>query len=88
MNPDIIPAHRHSIRHRDEVLRSSVCGCFYCCQTFAPATINEWTDICEGLGQTALCPHCCVDSIIGSESGYDLTSEFLEAMHDHWFGDA
>ena len=88
MTPDVVRAHRHSIRHRDEILASTVCGCFHCCGTFPPSEIAEWTDAWEGVGQTALCPQCGVDSVIGFESGYPVTRAFLKQMHDHWFGAA
>lgn len=83
--PDVIRAHRHSSRHRAEVLASAQCGCFYCRAIFKPAEINEWVDEWEGIGQTALCPKCGIDSVIRSESGYPLTAEFLTAMNKHWF---
>jgi hypothetical protein len=83
--PDIIRAHRHSIRHCDEVVASSLCGCFYCCTVFTPSEIDTWTDEWEGFGQTALCPRCGIDSVIGSESGYPITSEFMAAMKAQWF---
>src|SRR5262245_25695988 len=83
--PDVIQAHKHSIRHRDEVLASSLCGCFYCCRVFPPWEITHWTDDAEGVGQTALCPKCGIDSVIGSESGFPLTREFLAAMNTQWF---
>ena len=81
MPPEILDAHKHSSKHRDEVLRSERCGCFYCLQIYAPSEIVEWIDD----GQTALCPHCPVDSVIGSASGYPITKEFLEQMHRYWF---
>src|SRR5262245_23620423 len=85
VTPDIIRAHRHGIRHRDEVLSSDVCGCFYCCAQFPPSEIKDWTDAYEGVGQTALCPICRIDSVIGSASGYPITTAFLRSMHEHWF---
>jgi hypothetical protein len=59
---------------------------------FTPLQIEDWVDewdkngveINEG-GQTALCPKCGIDSVIGSKSGYPITSAFLEKMHAHWF---
>ncbi len=83
--PDHIRAHRHSSRHRKEVLASKQCGCFYCLAIFPPSEFDEWIDEWEGEGQTALCPRCGIDSVIGSESGYPITPEFLKAMKDHWF---
>ncbi len=85
MEPDYVRAHRHSIKHREEILASDLCGCFYCLEVFPPSTIGTWVDMSNDAGQTALCPHCSVDSVIGSKSGYSLTDEFLRRMHTHWF---
>jgi len=75
-------AHKHSIRHRQELEQSAVCGCFYCIETSAPSQIKDWCDE----EKTALCPRCGIDSIIGSASGYPVTEKpFLEAMHERWF---
>ena len=78
-------AHAHSIRHRAEVLASSACGCFYCCATFSPNTITGWADSETGEGQTALCPRCGVDSVLGDRSGFELSPEFLAKMKRYWF---
>jgi hypothetical protein len=83
--PDNIHAHRHSSRHRKEVLASEQCGCFYCLAIFPPSELEAWVDEWESEGQTALCPRCGIDSVIGSESGYPITREFLQAMKNHWF---
>lgn len=85
--PDYIVAHKHSIFHRDEITTSERCGCFYCLTIFVPKMIEEWTDTDDSRGDTALCPHCGIDSIIGSQSGYTITVEFLKRMHDHWFSE-
>ena len=78
-------AHKHSSHHREEVLGSEMCGCFYCLAIFGPDEIDVWVDSVNGVGQTALCPRCSVDSIIGSASGFPITQEFLEQMHRRWF---
>jgi len=83
---DLETAHKHSIYHRDEVLRSDMCGCFYCGENFTPAEIEDWVDERDGVGTTAICPRCGIDSVLGSASGFPLTPEFLQQMHDHWFG--
>ncbi len=74
-------AHQHSFRSRDEILASDLCGCFYCEKTFAPNEIADWTDE----GQTAQCPKCGIDSVIGSKAAYPLTKEFLHEMCEFWF---
>lgn len=79
--PHIRNAHKHSSNHRDAILESSICGCFYCCRTYPPTTIQKWTDA----GQTALCPNCGIDSVIPDVAGFPLTPEFLAQMKAHWF---
>lgn len=81
MNDDHVLAHKRSIQHRNELEKSEVCGCFYCLAVFPSTDIAEWIDD----SQTALCPRCEVDSVIGSASGYPITREFLLRMHDYWF---
>ena len=80
---DHIAAHIHSIRHREEIERSDVCGCFYCTEVYPPVEIEDWID--DDPGETALCPRCGIDSVIGSTSGYPITKAFLKRMYDHWF---
>ena len=79
--PNVSAAHDHSRRHRTEILASNLCGCFYCRGTFSPAAIEDWTDD----DQTAICPKCGIDSVIGSKAGFPLTKEFLDEMHGYWF---
>lgn len=83
--PKIVEAHRHSSSHRAEILRSEQCGCFYCLAVFPPASIVEWTDTVSGVGQTALCPTCGIDSVIGAAAGFPLTQDFLTRMNQLWF---
>jgi hypothetical protein len=79
-------AHRHSSRHRAEILTSEKCGCFCCGKIFPPSAIQEWVDDDhKGLGQTALCPTCGVDAVLGDRSGFPITAKFLRAMKTAWF---
>ncbi|MEM8930765.1 MAG: cytoplasmic protein [Acidobacteriota bacterium] len=82
MPNDILDAHRHSMHHRDALRDSEVCGCFCCLDTFDYRNIEHWADG----GDTALCPSCGVDSVLGSASGFPAGDRlFLEAMKRHWF---
>jgi hypothetical protein len=81
MPANVSAAHDHSFRHRVEILASEICGWFHCRGTFTPAEIGEWTDD----DQTALCPKCGIDSVIGSAAGFPLTQGFLDEMHEYWF---
>jgi hypothetical protein len=90
---DIVRAHQHSSEHRQELLASGICGCFYCLKIFAPGEVTEWVDWPPGtpedqelgMGTTALCPYCGIDSVIGDRSGFPVTKQFLQQMHQHWF---
>jgi hypothetical protein len=80
-------AHKHSNFHKKEILKSDICGCFYCKKTFLPTEIRGWCDESNLKGSTALCPKCGIDSVLGSKSGYPVGDvEFLKEMNDHWFG--
>lgn len=81
---DVVRAHGASSKHKDEILRSTACGCFYCLASFAPTAIRKWIDEQDGRF-TAECPRCGIDSVIGSSSGFPITREFLAAMREHWF---
>jgi len=82
---DVQVAHTHASNHRAEVLASALCGCFYCCSTFPPQDIAKWTDELDGQGQTALCPRCGIDSVLGDRGGFELSSTFLQRMKSFWF---
>lgn len=92
-DPLLHAAHAKSSNHRADLEASLICGCFYCRNTFEPSEIAEWVDwsadegtVGEARGQTALCPRCGVDSVLGSHSGFPITPEFLASMHRYWFG--
>jgi hypothetical protein len=86
IDADLKAAHRHSASHRTEVLSSPSCGCFHCLAVFAPSEIRDWVDAgADGVGKTALCPRCGIDSVIGSNAGMALDERFLSQMHEFWF---
>lgn len=83
-------AHSHSLHNKDEVDRSTLCGCFYCEKTFRPDEVKGTTDKKGRKGfvpphQTVLCPFCGIDAVLGSESGHPLTQDFLGEMRRYWF---
>ena len=80
-NYDLIRAHDFSSHHRRDLEKDRVCGCFYCLEIFNPEEITEWVD----RNETALCPFCGIDSVIGESSGFPITKEFLEEMRRKWF---
>lgn len=75
-------AHAHSAHHRAEIEASDRCGCFFCGAVFPASEILDWVDG----GQTALCPRCGIDSVLGDASDLPVTeAAFLTAMNRHWF---
>lgn len=79
MTNPFLEAHGHSDHHREEILASTVCGCFQCLATFPPSEIGSF-------GETAWCPNCGVDSVIGDKSGFPVTDQkWLEEMKRIWF---
>lgn len=82
MKEDIIHAHEFSANHKDQILKDTYCGCFYCLKIFKPSEIKEWI---KDKTYTAICPYCGIDAIIGESSGYSITGEFLSKMKSYWF---
>lgn len=76
-----IAAHKHASAHRAEIEASPRCACFFCFRSFASVDIKSWID----KNQTALCPRCGVDSVIGSASQHRMDDLFLRGMHQHFF---
>ena len=81
---DYIDAHEFSSGHREQLMKDSKCGCFCCLKIFDPKEIWWWIGP-EDPGDTAICPYCFVDSVIGESSGYPITEEFLKKMQQYWF---
>jgi len=86
--------HKHSFDNKAEIDRSEKCHCFYCEAEFSPSDIKEY--VFHGrrgkplrMGakseETALCPRCGIDSVVGDASGYEMTPPLLHAMHEFWF---
>ena len=89
-DPELLAAHKHSIRNKAEIVASESCGCFSCLKIFDHTHIEWWCEEkseSEGDGErfTAFCPYCSIDAVIGAKSGYPITTEFLERMQEQWF---
>lgn len=80
-NPEAYIAHKFSSNHREQILQSKLCGCFFCLSIFTPSSIERWID----RDKTALCPNCHIDAVIGSKSGLAVTENLLKRMKRLWF---
>ena len=80
-------AWEHCSHHREEIMKSKFCACFYCLKVFPRKEIEEWTDWEEDdTPKTAICPKCKVDAVLGNASGLPIRDTgFLEAMYERWF---
>ena len=92
MNP-LLAAHRHTTHNRAELEASTLCGCCSCLETFRPEEIVAWTGLDmsnfdnpdAASAETALCPRCGSEALIGDRSGYHLSPDFLGRMNQAWF---
>ena len=73
--------YKHSSMNVEEIRKSKLCGCFYCKKIFHA---NEVEDFIDG-GQTALCPYCDIDSVIGDASDISIKLELLDEMNKKYF---
>lgn len=90
--PDLLEAHQHATNNRSTIEASSLCGCFYCMHTFRPEEIMAWAGLDlsnfndpNASADTALCPLCGSESVIGNQSGFEINAGFLSRMHEAWF---
>jgi hypothetical protein len=77
----IIQASKFSIRNRDQLAKSKMVGCYYCLKIFEPSEIQDWTDF----ENTAICPYCAIDSVLGDASPYEISKESLKELKGYWF---
>lgn len=92
MNP-LLAAHHHTTNNRAELEASKLCGCCSCMEVFPPDEIVAWTGLDlsnfdsadTANAETALCPRCGSEALIGDKAGYGLASEFLHRMNQAWF---
>jgi hypothetical protein len=80
---EVKKALKHSINNADEVKASDQAGCFHCLEVFDVSEIEDWTE--TESGESAVCPHCDVEAVIGDGAGFPLTEEFLTVLRDEQF---
>jgi hypothetical protein len=93
MKNDLLVAYRFLSSNWAQVQASTMCGCCNCMQTFAPQDIVAWTGLSfedvenpDAINkQTALCPLCGSESVLGNGSGFSVDPDFLAQMNEAWF---
>lgn len=72
---------RSAKNNRDELLQSPICGCYQCINFFMVLKITKWVDD----GQTALCPHCGIDSVVATCISGEVGEEMLKDIRKYAF---
>jgi len=80
-NPKFEKLHDEAYLNKARILAHphGMNGCFYCLEVFYNNKIKDWTDN----GETALCPKCKNDTVLGSRDRTDI----LNDMREYWFGE-
>lgn len=82
--PKLKEIHKHSQHNASEISQSSLCGCFFCKRFFSSREVVDFLDE-VGKEDTAICPYCGMDSVLGSACGEDISKELLEDMYGYWY---
>lgn len=69
----------HTRHNSEEIKQSKQCGCSYCWRIFPPSAVTAYD---PNEDDTALCPYCHSDSVIGDASGYKITRRFLWKVYN------
>lgn len=93
MKNELLVAYRYLTNNWVQIQASNMCGCCHCLQTFPPDAVVAWTglhfdelDDPEAIQrQTALCPLCGNESVLGNGAGFPVDPDFLGRMNEAWF---
>ena len=75
--------HSHTLRNRLEIESSEYCHCIGCCKSYPASLVGDF--IKDGNGETALCPYCGTDAVIGDGCGLELNQDIMSALNKIWF---
>lgn len=78
---DPVKAREYSVHNRQSLTTDQTCGCFFCLRIFDAKEI-DWPDDAD---DTAMCPYCGIDAVIGERPGVPITPRFLKDMRAYWF---
>ena len=73
--------HSHTLRNRKEIEASDNCVCISCCEIFYAAAVEDYIDE----GETALCPICGIDAVIGDCTGISMDTETVNELNKEFF---
>ena len=73
--------HSHTLRNRKEIEASKTCGCISCCGIYPASEVVDYIDE----GETALCPECSIDAVIGDCIGININAATLKELNQEFF---
>ncbi|WP_144006705.1 hypothetical protein [Pelomonas sp. KK5] len=91
---ELLAAYRYLTNNYAQLHDSKRCGCCNCMEIFRPEEIVGWLglDTLEQMNdpvavakQTAMCPHCGAEAVLGDKSGFPIHPNFLMKMNEAWF---
>jgi hypothetical protein len=90
---ELLAAYRYTTNNWAQIAASKVCGCCNCVQIFPAEEVAAWTGLDMGNmndpkaveSQTALCPRCGTEAVIGDGAGFAVNANFLARMNEAWF---
>ncbi|MBC7956585.1 MAG: cytoplasmic protein [Cytophagales bacterium] len=93
MSNPLVAAYRYTSNNWALIGGSKVCGCCNCVEVFAADEIVAWTgldmtnadDAKAVEKQTAMCPRCGSEAVLGDKAGYLINAQFLTQMNEAWF---
>ncbi len=90
---ELLAAYRYVSNNHAQIEASETCGCCACMQIFPPQEIVAWAGLdFQNMNdpqavdnQTALCPRCGSEAVLGDKAGYPINGAFLARMNEAWF---
>ena len=90
---ELLAAYHYLSKNWVHIQGSKSCGCCNCLEIFPPDEIVGWTgldmenfdDPNATKNQTAMCPRCGTEAVIGDKTGYPINQHFLVRMNEAWF---
>lgn len=73
-------APNFAIGNRQQLELSTEAGCYHCLAVFDAREVTRYVDN----GDTAVCPRCGIEAVLGSATGYRLTRKELKRLHTWW----
>lgn len=90
---ELLAAYHYTSNNHAQIEASQVCGCCRCVKLFKPEEIVGWTGLTVDnlndpkaiAAQTAMCPHCGSEAVLGDQCGFPINSHFLARMNEAWY---